>query len=491
MVETEAGGITQHIGAYQVDYATGRGQRKTITFLDTPGHEAFCGIRQRGAAAADIAILAVSAEDGVKPQTLEAWNVIKKLGMPFVVAITKIDKPNANIDNTKKSLGENEIYVEGWGGDVPCVPISSVTGTGIPELLDMIILVAELADLTTDPNIPATGIVIESDLDARSGIAATVLIKDGSLFSGSFALSGKAFAPVRYIEDFQGKKIDLATASMPARILGWNAVPQCGLTFSVVSDKKEAEKLIRQYRDTENNSPSKSDLLTHTATINPDPNIPATEIDLDAKNKKIVVFPLIIKADAIGSLEAVIHELTKINDDRVRLKIISASIGEINENDIKQASGDPNTLVLGFNVKPDKKAASIIERNPTKVMSFNIIYDLVSFVRESFQAKIPKEYMEESLGILKVIAVFSKEKDRQIIGGKVESGSMATGNDIRIIRREAKLGSGKIRELQEKKIRVQEVASGHECGAMIEAKIEIAPGDKIECVRTVEVNTKQ
>ncbi|MBP6858898.1 MAG: translation initiation factor IF-2 [Candidatus Pacebacteria bacterium] len=474
IVAGEAGGITQHMGSYQVDHTTGDGKKVAITFLDTPGHEAFCGIRERGAQVADIAILAVSAEDGVKPQTVEAYKVIQASKLPYVVAITKIDKPNANIERTKQSLGENEIYVEGWGGVIPCVEISAITGKGVPELLDMVMLMADLADLKADLSIPATGGIIESTLDTRKGISATLLLKDGSLALGSFIVAGDAYTPVRFIENFKGEKIETATASMPVRILGWSTMPTCGVDFRTVKTKKEAEKAAEAYK-----SDSRQSAVGSRKT---------TSAPLAEGETASIILPVIIKADVIGSLDGVKHELAKIDHDKVHLKIVSEGIGDINENDVKVAIGDPTILLLGFNAAPENKAATMIERSatPLQVKNFTIIYELTQFVKDQLASKIPKEYVEEMTGRAKLLAVFSKEKDKQVVGGKVETGSIESGNDVRIMRREAEIGRGKIRELQQQKKRVDEVASGYEFGMMLDAKIEVAPGDRIESVRTVE-----
>jgi translation initiation factor IF-2 len=482
IVAGEAGGITQHIGAYQVEYTTTDGKKNLITFLDTPGHEAFCNIRERGARAADIAILVVSAEDGVKPQTVEAYKNIVAEKIPYVVAITKIDKPNANIEKTKQSLGENEIYVEGWGGDIPCVAISAVTGKGIPELFEMVMLVAELAVLKTNPSSPTIGIIIESTLDTRKGISATLLIKDGTLSTGSFVIADKAFAPVRFIENFKGEKIESATASMPVKILGWNTIPACGSKFITVASKKIAEKMVEECENEIRRTMCKTSAVPTVATKN-------TESDeTDKVVPEIIILPIIVKADVIGSLEGIKHELAKISHEKVQIKIIAEGIGSVNENDVKMAQGDPNILVIGFNAAPDKKASAIIERAPVpiKIKLFSVIYELSAYVQETLTAMVPKEYIEEMTGRAKILALFSKEKDRQVIGGKVETGTIGSGNDIRIMRREAEIGRGKIRELQSKKLRVTEVTEGFEFGMMVEAKIEIAAGDRIEAVHTVE-----
>lgn len=486
IVAHEAGGITQHVGAYQAEYTSGEGAAHLITFLDTPGHAAFTGIRERGAQAADIAILVVSAEDGVKPQTVEAHRAIVKAKIPFIVAVTKIDKPNANVDKAKTSLGEHEIYVEGWGGDIPCVTVSSVTGEHIPELLDMIMLVSELADLKADPAAAASGIVIESTLDMRKGISATLLVKNGTLQTGSFVVAEESFAPVRFIENFTGEKIESAGPSMPARIIGWNIVPVAGSEFTSVTNKKSAEKISDEARMRRQDAKRAQTQNVPLATKAADKLKPGEAASGLGTEKAIL--PLVVKADVIGSLEGVKFELAKIVHDKVELKIVSEGIGFINENDVKLAQSDPNIIIVGFNVEADKKAAAMIERSPAPlhVHAFKIIYELASFVQESLQAKVPKEYVEEVTGRAKILALFSREKDRQVIGGKVEMGTIESGNDVRIMRRDAEIGRGKIRELQSKKVRVSEVAEGFEFGMMAEAKIEIAAGDRIEAVRTVE-----
>ena len=490
VVAGEAGGITQHVGAYQAEYVSADGARHALTFLDTPGHEAFCSIRERGAKAADIAILVVSAEDGVKPQTLEAIREIKAAKIPYVVAINKIDKPNADIEKAKTSLSEHEVYVEGWGGDIPCVAISALKGTGIPELLDMLNLISEMTDITADPTAPAEGLVIESELDAREGITATLLVRNGTLGTGTFAIAGSAFAPVRYIEDFTGTKIGSALPSMPAIIVGWNEIPACGAIWTTVRGKREAEQVSGENRRAAHAMKKAPAASAHKKDKG---ELAADQFGYKSAAADIATLPLIIKADVIGSLEGVRYELAKITHDKVRLKIVSEGIGAINENDIKLAMGDPTIMVLGFNAVPDKKTAAMIERSPVPldVRTFEIIYELAAAVREALMAKVPKEYVEQMIGRAKIQAIFSKDKDRQVVGGKVETGLIETGNDVRILRRDAEVGRGKIRELQEKKAKTREVAEGHEFGVMIEAKTEIAPGDRIEAVRTVEKSQEQ
>ncbi len=504
IVAGEAGGITQHVGAYQAEYAGADNKKHLITFLDTPGHEAFCSIRERGAQAADIAILVVSAEDGVKPQTLEAYREIKTAKIPYVVAINKIDKPNADIDKTKTSLAENEIYVEGWGGDIPCVAISALNGTSVPELLEMVNLMAEMSDLKADLTVPAEGVVVESEMNIREGISATLLIKNGKLGTGSFVIAGNSFSPVRYIEDFKGAKIENASATMPVVIVGWSVIPECGAAFRTVDSKKEAEKLAREARGKLGEETSRRRSFRSSLEKFPADNFRDIGPSLQARTRvsesklplasgakdepTIVTLPIVIKADVNGSLDGVKYELAKIKHDRVQLKIVSKGIGEIGENDVKFAIGDPSIIILGFNVMPDKKAAAIIERSaiPLQVKTFKIIYELSEFVKATLLSKVPKEYAEELTGRAKIAAIFSKEKDRQVVGGKVQEGVLESGSSVRIMRRDTEIGKGTIRELQQQKKRVGEVREGYEFGTLIESKTEIAEGDKIEAVKTVE-----
>jgi translation initiation factor IF-2 len=458
IVAGEAGGITQHLGAYEVKHGKG-----TITFLDTPGHEAFCSIRERGARTADIAILVVSAEDGVKPQTLEALKCILAEKIPYIVAINKIDKPGANIEVTKASLAENEVYVEGFGGDIPVVPISALKGDGIPELLDMVNLVAGLQDLKANPDALAEGSIIEAKLDNKKGISATLIIKNGTLKSGQYIVAEDAYSPVRIFEDYLGKAIKTASFSSPVRVIGFNKIPTVGSVFVTCEGKREAEELASSFKGAAKTTSTRRD-----------------------ENDTTVIIPIIIKADFIGSLEGIKHELAKIKHDKVKIKIVSEGIGFINENDVKTAQGDPNIIIVSFNANPDTKAQSLIERANINVKSFDIIYKLVEFLKETLTAKIPKEYIDEASGTAKILAIFSKNKDKQILGGKVQQGSLSVGSEVKILRRDVEIGRGKIKELQLQKVKAGEVNEGYEFGCMVESKIEIAQGDKIQGFVTVE-----
>ncbi len=464
IVAREAGGITQHVGAYEVVHPTDKGDKR-ITFLDTPGHAAFTGIRERGAKVADIAVLVVSAEEGVKPQTVEALKVILKEEIPYIVAINKIDSPKADIERTKQSLAENEIYIEGYGGSIPAVPISAKTGEGVPALLDMMLLVAELEELIADPSALAEGIVIEANRDMKKGVTATIIIQNGTLAEKQFIIAGGATAPVRIMEDFAGKKITTASFSSPVRIIGWSAIPDVGSRFIAVTDKKEAERI-----SVENAAKKKN------AAAKPEPK-PAPEAG--AVEKPIV--PLIIKADVSGSMEAIQGELAKLNTEKVGIKVLHSAIGTIGEGDVKTAVATPGSIVLGFGVKIDPAADSLRERLGVTIHTFDIIYKLVEWVEAHLLEMTPKETTEETTGRAKIMKTFSRNKDKQIVGGKVETGTIKVGGEVKILRRELEIGRGRIRGLQQQKEKATEIAEGYEFGAEIESRMEIMPGDRVEC----------
>ncbi len=465
IVDGEAGGITQHISAYEVTHKTNSGNKK-ITFLDTPGHEAFTAMRLRGANIADIAILVVSAEEGPKPQTLEALEAIKKSKIPFIVVINKIDKPEANIEKTKQQLIEKEIYLEGYGGDISFVEISSKTGQGIPELLDMVLLISELEELKGDPSLPAEGFILESSMNSKRGISATLIITNGTLKVGDFVVSEKNCAPVRMIENFLGKPIKKASFSSPVRITGFKKIPTVGSIFNTHNSKKEAEKIAQEC---EFKIPD--DIKTNN-NINND-------------SDKVIV-PLIIKADVLGTIEAIQHELKKIKNDRVIIKVIFTGAGNISENDIQIAGGDINTLITGFNVKINENAKNVIEKTGVTIGTFNIIYKLTEWLEKEIQKRTPKIKVEKIIGKAKILRVFSRTKDKQVVGGKVLEGSISLGAQVKISRRDVEIGIGTIKSLQSQKIEAKEVKEGDEFGTMIESKKEIAQGDTIEAFIIVE-----
>jgi len=470
VVASEAGGITQHIRAYEVEHTSKEGLVQKITFLDTPGHESFSKMRARGSRVADIAVLVVSAEEGVKTQTLEAYNAIIKSEIPVIVAINKIDKPEANVDRTKTNLLEKEIYLEGVGGDIPWVAISAKTGEGIDDLLDMMFLVADLAELTGDTSKPAEGVVIESHLDTKKGISASLLIKDGSIKKGDFVQAGESVAPVRIMEDFRGEGINEAQFSSPIYIIGFNMVPQAGEPFKVHSSKKEAEAAAFAYKAQYKKDAEKKDGAKTTIEIKP--------IAEDEDTVKTV--PLILRADVVGSLEAIEHEIDKIHHERVVIKIVQKNVGAVSEGDIKLAQSNAETLIIGFNVSVDSRAKDLATRSNIEVHSFDIIYKLAEWLEEEIKKRAPKIEVEEITGSATLLKIFSKHKDKQVVGGVVDSGSIKTGTTVNISRRGNQVGIGIITSLQQQKIASKEVEEGGQFGAQIDTRIELAPQDTIE-----------
>ena len=465
VVGGEAGGITQHLGAYEVAHTTKEGTLHSITFLDTPGHEAFKGIRSRGANVADVGILVVSAEEGVKPQTVEALGSIKKAGIPYVVAITKIDKPEANVERTKQSLAEHEIYVEGYGGDIPFASISSKTGEGVGDLLDLVLLVAEMGDVHAVSGAPLSAYIIESNVDKKKGIYATIIIKNGAVKKGDVIVADGAFTVTRRLENFLGQPIEKGEAGQPVRIIGWSAVPPVGATCKTVKDKREAEAVILLDEEKKKKRPTNTatTLLVETALL-----------------------PLVLKADTGGSLEAVEAEALKQATDKVRIKIVSRGIGSISESDLKSAQGSGEPAIVGFNVDIDPPARSIIERGGISVQTFDVIYKLGEWVAELVKKRTPKVTVVTVKGNVRVLKIFTTEKDRQVIGGKVLDGELETGDEFNILRRSAPIGKGKVRELQRFKEKASSIPAGSEFGAFVSTSIEIMPGDQFEMVTTIE-----
>ena len=461
VVDSEAGGITQHVSAYEVEHEH-EGAVKRITFLDTPGHEAFAKIRARGASVADIAILVVSAEEGVKPQTLDALNAIKQSGIPYVVAINKIDKPNADPNRTKASLIENEIYIEGMGGDVPFNEISAKTGQGVDELLDTLLLVADLEELTGDSSHYAEGVVIEANRDPKKGIAATLVIKNGTLRSGEFVVAEGAMAPVRIFEDFAGNAIKEASFSSPVQIIGFDELPSVGSTFRSYERKKDAELA----------KASPTSVRTHVRGLDDD----------DDRH----LIPLIIKADATGTLEAIAHEIEKLGNDRVVVSVIHDGIGNVSEGDVQTAlSSKHDPLIIAFNVGIDAAARDIAMQNEKTIHSFNIIYKMSEWLDEIITTRTPKREVEEEIGSAKLLMYFSSMKDKHVVGGKVTSGEVKKGVTLRVRRGGDVIGSGVMTNLQSGKQNVDRIQEGDEFGAQVQADVALQTGDVLECYEVI------
>lgn len=456
IVGEEAGGITQHLSAYEITVPYQKEDR-SITFLDTPGHAAFTGMRERGANAADIAILVVSAEDGVKAQTLEALNTIRSAKIPFIVAMNKIDLPEANIEKTKLSLAENEVMVEGYGGDIPYVAISASKGTNVNELLETILLVADLSELKYSPDAEVKGIVIEGHLEPKRGIAATIVVTDGTIGKSQFVVAGDSFTTTRIMENFLGKTVDSVDAGHSVTLVGFDQMPEVGSSIVVFNKKREAEKYIEEISTKVNGG---KDAVMVTA------------------GDKVV--PLIIKTDVHGTLEAIEKELAKFSSiEGLHIKIIGKGIGAIGEADIKLAQSDKNTIILGFNSTLEKSAKDINEKVGAEIQLFDIIYKLTEWLEVELEKRRPRIETREVIGTAKVLKTFSQTKERQVLGARIESGLLSHGAKVSIIRRDFPIGEGKIVELQQARQKLKEATEG-ECGLMIESKKEIAQGDMLE-----------
>lgn len=455
VVAGEAGGITQHISAYEVDH-----QGHKITFLDTPGHSAFSNMRIRGALASDIAVLIVSAEDGVKAQTIETFEAIQNSKIPFIVAINKIDKPGANVERTKNTLLEHGIYLEGMGGDVPFVLISAKTGEGVPELLDIIVFLTEFNGIKHSLTVPANGIVLESKRDPKRGITATLLVREGILKSGDFIVAGDAIVKAIIMENFLNNPIKDAPASCPVNIAGFSIMPKAGTTFETYKTKKEVELISK----------------TNTEITNEENK------NLVSIPKSSFCVPIIIKADVVGSLEAVEQEIIKLNNEEYGFNIISKSVGTINENDLKTAIAGNDVIILGLHTGIERNAEYLRDQTNTTVMLFDIIYKLTEWLSLEIEKRRPRKVVETNTGTIHVLKYFSATKERQVVGGKIEFGFVKSGANIKILRRGNMIGTGKIIELQKNKSKSKEVFENDECGILVEANITIAEGDKLEAI---------
>jgi translation initiation factor IF-2 len=462
VAEKESGGITQHAGAYEAKAKDGEGNERTITFIDTPGHEAFSKIRSRGAKIADIAILVVAAEDGVKQQTVEAIDAIKKAKIPFVVAINKIDKETANPEKVKKELADKEVFVEEWGGKTPAVPISAKTGKGIDELLEIALLLADMENLATNDQKNASGFVLESRMDPKRGMAATLIIQNGRLKQGMCVAAKESVAPVRIFEDFTGKPIKEAGASSPVVIVGFNKLPEAGVEFTSYDCKKDAEAAA---------SACKSACAPATAG----------KISGESENEeiKIATMAVIIKCDVAGSSEAIEKQLKKLEKETVKINILRNTVGDINEDDIKLAASGKNSVVLGFRVKLPSQIKEMAERLEITTANFEIIYELEDWLKKEIEKIRPKPETTEAMGALKVIKIFMSEKNKKIVGCEVVSGKINDNKYAKILRRDFEIGSGRIIEIRKFQNKVSEAITGEQIGVMLQTKLDVAPRDMI------------
>ena len=468
VTSTEAGGITQHIGAYRVQTPEGK-----ITFLDTPGHAAFTSMRARGAMATDIAILVVAADDGIMPQTIEAINHAKAANVSIIVAINKMDKPDASPDRIMQQLTEHDLVPEEWGGDVICIPVSAKTHQGIDKVLESINLVAEMLELKANPNRAAKGIVIEAKLDKGRGPVATVLVQNGTLKTGDTIVAGTSVGRVRVMTNENGKVLDSAGPSVPVEIMGLAEVPQAGDTFDAVSDERLARELVEQRK-----REAKEEEFKQYQKVTLD-NLFSSISQGDMKELNIIV-----KADVQGSVEAVKQNVEKLSNDEVKVKVIHGSVGAINESDVMLANAS-NAIIVGFNVRPDPVAAEIAERDGVDMRMYRVIYDCIEELEAAIKGMLAPKFREVVLGRAEVRNVFKLSSAGMIAGSYVLDGKITRNSQIRVVRDGIVIFEDAIASLKRFKEDAKEVASGYECGVGLEKFNDIKVGDVLE-VYTME-----
>lgn len=471
VIDTEHGGITQHIGAYQVTR-----HNRELTFIDTPGHEAFTVMRSRGAKVADIAILVVAADDGVQPQTREVIDIVKASKMPFIVAINKIDKENANIEKVKTQLSEFGLIPEEWGGKVVMVPISAKQGQNIDQLLDMLILVADMEKdhIVADPSRRAIGTIIESKVEKTQGPIATVLVQAGTLKLGDvLAVRGANYGKVRAMQTWDGQMIKEAQPSTPVRILGFKAAPSIGDVMEVPEDVKALERLKAQ----PTRKSGVDEMRVHTTQ--------GVAVDDAQDSDKKVMLNIIIRADVLGSLEAVIGMIEKINNPYVGVKVISKGLGNVTDADILSAEAS-HAWVFAFNVKPPSTVAMLARDKGVELSQYTVIYKLFEDLVERLKILIPAEQVYTELGSIEVLATFQKTAKGYIVGGRVNKGVVELGATARLVRNEEVIAEGKIGGLQMGKMDVKQVEQGSECGMEFVGKAKVEKGDVLEIYREEE-----
>ncbi len=471
VTDKEFGGITQKIGAYTVDV---NGQ--SITFLDTPGHEAFTAMRMRGAQATDIAILVVAADDGVMPQTIEAINHAKAADVEIIVAVNKIDKPNANVEKVKQELTEYGLIAEDWGGSTIFVPVSAHTKEGIDELLEMILLTAEVHELKANPDRNARGIVIEAELDRGRGPVATILVQKGTLHVGDNVAAGASYGKIRAMIDDKGRRVKEAGPSTPVEILGLNDVPNAGEIIMAMDTDKEARNVAETFI-----SEGKKKLLDDTKH----------KVSLDALFEQIQAgnvkeLGLIIKADVQGSVEAVKQSLVKLSNDEVVVKVIHGGVGNINESDVVLASAS-NAIIIGFNVKPDNQARIVAEREKVDMRLYTVIYNAIEDVEAALKGMLEPIYEEKVIGQVEIRQIFKASGIGNIAGCLVTEGRVTRDSKVRLTRDKEQIYEGPLASLKHFKDEVKEVKAGTECGIVLENFNDIQEGDKLEAYIMVEV----
>ena len=463
VTDTEAGGITQHIGAYQVEY-----EGKKITFLDTPGHEAFTAMRARGANVTDIAILVVAADDGIMPQTIESINHAKAAGVSIIVAINKMDKEGADPDRVKQQLTEQSLVVEEWGGDVIAVPVSAKTGMGIDELLENILLVAEVKELKANPDRLARGTVVEARLDKGKGPVATLLVQNGTLKSGDVIIAGTSVGRIRTMTNDKGRSIKEAGPSTPVEITGLGEVPSAGDVFNAVADEKLARELVEQRKHE-----AKEELFQQHQKVTLD-NLFSQIAEGEMKE-----LPIIVKADVQGSVEAVKQSLEKLSNDEVRVKVIHGGVGAVSESDVMLANAS-NAIIVGFNVRPDPVAKQNAEQSGVDIRLYRIIYDAIEEITDAMKRMLVPKYREVETARIEVRQVYKISNVGTVAGSYVLDGKVGRNNEIRVVRDGIVIAEDKMSSLKRFKDDAKEVAAGFECGITLEKFTDIKEGDIFE-----------
>uniref|UniRef100_UPI0038B283DE translation initiation factor IF-2 n=1 Tax=Geomonas anaerohicana TaxID=2798583 RepID=UPI0038B283DE len=473
VIAGEAGGITQHIGAYDVEL---KGQK--ITFLDTPGHEAFTAMRARGAKVTDIVILVVAADDGVMPQTREAVNHSKAAGVPIIVAINKIDKPEANPSKVKQELMEFGLVSEEWGGETIFVEVSAKKHLNLESLLEMVLLQADVLELKANPDKTARGTVVEAKLDKGRGPVATVLVQEGTLKAGDYFVAGIHFGRVRAMQNDRGEKVTAAGPAMPVEVIGFNGVPDAGDIFVAMTDEKQAKEIAnhRQMKLRE------SELAKHS-------KLSLEQLYEKIQKGEVKDLNTIVKGDVQGSVEAVAESLRKLTTDAIRLNVLHASVGAITETDVNLASAS-NAIILGFNVRPEVKAAALAEKEGVDVRLYNIIYDAVDDIKKAMEGLLEPTFKEKYLGRAEIREVFSVPKAGMVAGSYVTDGKIIRNAQVRLLRDNVVVFEGKLGSLRRFKDDVKEVATGYECGMSLENYNDLKIGDIFECFEMEKVATK-
>lgn len=463
----EAGGITQHIGAYQVE-VNGR----KITFLDTPGHEAFTAMRARGAQVTDIAIIVVAADDGVMPQTIEAIDHARAAQVPIIIALNKIDKPGANPDHVKQQLADRDVVIEEYGGDVICVPVSAKKNIGIQDLLEMVLLVADILDLKANPKGPASGAIIEARMEASSGVTASALVHEGTLKVGDILVAGALYGKVRAMFDDAGRRIPKAPPSQPVSILGLSEVPGAGDRFEVVADEKAARALTDERRS--------QALQTAQQTITLD------TLYAQMREGKVKELNLLVKSDVQGSAEALKHSLSQTGDENLKVRLIHDAVGNVSESDVNLASAS-KAIIIAFNVKVDASAQRLAQIEGVDIRSYTVIYKLVEDIEAALQGLLEPVYKEQVDAHAEVIQLFKAGRTLVIAGSKVSDGKLVRGAQVRVNRKNEVVYTGTIQSLRRGKDDVREVATGFECGVTFEDFNALEIGDVIETYSKVRV----